>query len=256
MRDETRDEEQRPCQVCRAPVTVTGRGRPALYCSRGCQARAYRRRRAAATGPAAAPAVSRADTRSAKRQRVAEAVWRIAAEHGLDAASMRRIADTAGMSLRMVQYQYASKPALLVDALRRLHARNERLARRRIPSGTADPRDLVTAVLHEFLPVDAERAFALRVLNAYYARSLTDPALAAVFLPDEHPLEELVASLLEAARAAGRTAPGTDPAHEADLLVAGATGLGIDVLHGRRRLAEAEAVLAYHLDRILGPATP
>ncbi|MDH6228637.1 TetR family transcriptional regulator C-terminal domain-containing protein [Streptomyces sp. MJP52] len=246
-----RDEIQRSCRVCGAPVAVTGRGRPPLYCSRSCQARAYRRRRSAA-GPVAAPAAGGTDDRSAKRRRVAEAVWRIAAEHGLEAATMRRIAGTAGMSLRMVQYQYASKHDLLLDALRRLHAENERHARRRIPAGTTDPRSLLTAVLHEFLPLDDQRAFSLRVLNAYYARSLTDSALAAVFLPDQHPLEDLVASLLEAARDAGHAAPGMDPAHEADLLVAGATGLGTDVLHGRRRLADARAVLEYHLTRLLG----
>jgi AcrR family transcriptional regulator len=246
---EMRDETGRSCRVCGAPVVVSGRGRPPLYCSRGCQARAYRRRRRAAA-PVAATAVPETDARSAKRQRVAEAVWRVAAEHGLEAASMRRIADAAGMSLRMVQYQYGSKHDLLLDALRRLHAENERQARGRIPAGTTDPRTLLTAVLGEFLPADDQRVFSLRVLNAYYARSLTDRALAAVFLSDADPLERLVASLLEAARAAGQVAPGVDPAHEADLLVAGATGLGMDVLHGRRGLTGATAVLEYHLGRI------
>ncbi|MER5480161.1 TetR family transcriptional regulator C-terminal domain-containing protein [Streptomyces sp. NPDC002734] len=193
------------------------------------------------------------EARTARRQRIAEAVWHIAAGQGLEAASMRRIADTARMSLRAVQYPYDSKHDLLVDALRRLHAENERRARRRIPSGTDDPRAMLTAVLGEFLPLDDQRALSLRVFNAYYARALTDPALAAVFLPDEHPLEDLVAALLGAAHTAGAAAPGLDPAREADLLVAGATGLGMDVLHGRRALEDARAVLEYHLNRILGP---
>jgi AcrR family transcriptional regulator len=232
-------------------VAVTGRGRPALYCSRSCQASAYRRRKATAASSVRRE-VPKSEARAAKRQRVAEAVWRIAAESGLEAASMRRIADTAGMSLRAVRYQYASKHELLVDALRRLHAENERQARRRVPSGADGPRALVAAVLDEFLPVDAQRAFSPRVLNAYHARSPTDPALAAVFLPGEHPLEDLVAALLGSARAAGGVPPGLDPAHEADLLVAGATGLGVDVLHGRRGLEDARAVLGCHLDRVLG----
>lgn len=247
-----RDENPRSCRVCRAAVTPTGRGRPPLYCSRGCQARAYRRRKAEAA-TAAQRRAPEGEAQDAKRQRVAEAVWHIAAGQGLEAASMRRIAQTARMSLRAVQYQYGSKHDLLVDALRRLHAENERQARRRVPSGADDPRALLTSVLGEFLPVDARRALALRVFNAYYARSLTDPALAAVFLPDEHPLEDLVAALLTAARTAGAGPPGTDPAREADLLVAGATGLGMDVLHGRRALEDARAVLEYHLDRVLGP---
>ncbi|GAA2430486.1 TetR/AcrR family transcriptional regulator [Streptomyces macrosporus] len=190
------------------------------------------------------------DTRARRRRRIAEAVWRIAAEQGLDAASMRRIAAEAGVSLRVVQYHFDSKHALLADALRLLHEENERLARARIRYDMTDPRGLLRGLLDEFLPLDDQRAFALRVFEAYYARSLTDPSLAAVFLSAEQPLERLVADIIEAGRAAGSAAPGIDRRHEADLLVAGATGLGVDVLHGRRSLADARAVLDYHLARI------
>lgn len=52
-----------------------------------------------------------------------------------------------------------------------------------------------------------------------------------------------------------RTASGIDRAHEADLLVAGAVGLGRDVLHGRRSLEDVRTVLEYHLVRIFPDAT-
>jgi AcrR family transcriptional regulator len=185
-----------------------------------------------------------------QRRRIAEAVWRIAAGRGLDAASMRAIAAEAGVSLRVVQYHFDGKHALLVEALRLLHEENERLARARIPYDMTEPRGLLRALLDEFLPLDEQRAFALRVFTAYYARSLTDPSLAAVFLAAEQPLEQLVADIIAAGEAAGSTAPGLDRRHEADLLVSGATGLGLDVLHGRRSLAEVRAVLDYHLARI------
>ncbi|MET9865611.1 TetR family transcriptional regulator C-terminal domain-containing protein [Streptomyces sp. NPDC006386] len=113
-----------------------------------------------------------------------------------------------------------------------------------------DPCALLRAVLDEFLPLDDQRAFALRVFTAYYARSLTDPALAAVFLAAEQPLERLVADIIGVAEATGATAPGIDRAHEADLLVSGAIGLGLDVLHERRFLADVRRVLDYHLARI------
>ncbi|MFH8370996.1 TetR/AcrR family transcriptional regulator [Streptomyces sp. NPDC018031] len=190
------------------------------------------------------------DTRSHRRQRIAEAVWRIAAERGLDAASMRNIAAEAQVSLRMVQYHFDSKHSLLVDALRLLHEENERRARARIRYDMTDPPELLRALLDEFLPIDEQRAFALRVFAAYYARSLTDQALAAVFLDAEQPLERLVADIIGAGQEAGRAARGLDRRHEADLLVSGATGLGLDVLHGRRRLADVRAVLDYHLARI------
>ncbi|ANZ15603.1 transcriptional regulator, TetR family [Streptomyces noursei ATCC 11455] len=239
------------CRLCGAPLAPAGRGRPALYCSRSCQARAYRRRKhppvpppTGAPRPATGPA---GEAATDKRRRIIEAVWRIAAERGLHAASIREVAAEAGVSVRAVQYHFADKHRLLVDALRLLHDENERIARSRIRFDPADPRGLLRDVLDEFLPVDAQRTAALRVFAAYYARSLTDPALAAVFLPDEHPLEEMVAGILAAARDAGRAAPGLDVRLEADLLVSAAVGLGGDVLHGRRSLAQARRALAYRL---------
>jgi AcrR family transcriptional regulator len=181
-------------------------------------------------------------------------VWRIAAEQGLDAASMRRIAAEARVSLRVVQYHFDSKHALLVDALRLLHEENERLAQGRIPYDMTEPCALLRAVLDEFLPLDEQRAFALRVFTAYYARSLTDPVLAEVFLAAEQPLERLVADIIAVGEATGSTAPGIDRVHEADLLVSGAVGLGLDVLHGRRSLADVRTVLEYHLGRIFPDA--
>ncbi|UKY53470.1 TetR/AcrR family transcriptional regulator [Streptomyces inhibens] len=225
-----------------------GRGRPARYCSRSCQAKAYRRRRQTPAPAAERPAAT--GTRMRKRRQIAEALWRIAAERGLHAASLREVAAEAGVSLRTVQYHFESKHQLLVAALHMLHEENERIARSRIDHDPADPRALLRAVLEEFLPVDDQRATALRVFAAYYARSLTDPALAEVFLSGDQPLERLVADLIAAAQAGGRTAPGLDPWREADLLVSGTVGLGGDVLHQRRTLEDVRRTLDYHLDKI------
>ncbi|MEU0105852.1 TetR/AcrR family transcriptional regulator [Streptomyces sp. NPDC006251] len=244
--------------MCGTRLARPERGRPPVYCSRSCQARAYRRRRQPLPEPGTPPVSRPTGVRTRQRLRIAEAVWRIAAGQGLEAASMRRIAAEARVSLRVVQYHFDSKHALLVDALRLLPEENERLARARIPYGMTDPCALLRAVLDEFLPLDDQRAFALRVFTAYYARSLTDPALAAVFLAAEQPLERLVADIIGigVAEATGATAPGIDRAHEADLLVSGAIGLGLDVLHERRSLADVRRVLDYHLARIFPPGRP
>ncbi|MEV8022558.1 TetR/AcrR family transcriptional regulator [Streptomyces sp. NPDC086554] len=256
MRDEKNVRETARCTVCRAEMSTAGkRGRPALYCSRSCQARAYRRRKLTPAPEAALPADTVTSAQSRKRRRqIAEAVWRIAAERGLDAASMREIAAEAGVSLRVVQYHFGSKHQLLVTALHLLHRENERLARTRVHFDPANLRGVLSAMLDEFLPLDAQRTMALRVFSAYYARSLTDPAIAAVFLSDEHPLEDLIAGFIAMAQTNGQTAPGLDAHREADLLVAAAVGLGGDVLHERRTLDDVRATLDYHLTKIFSPA--
>ncbi|MGW7071610.1 TetR/AcrR family transcriptional regulator [Streptomyces sp. NPDC054855] len=245
-----RDEKKARCTVCRAGMSPAGRrGRPALYCSRSCQARAYRQRKRPPV-PAPERPTATSDARSRRRRQIAEAVWRIAAERGLEAASMREIAAEAGVSLRVVQYHFGSKHQLLVAALNMLHRENERLARTRVHFDPANLRGVLSAMLDEFLPLDAQRAMALRVFSAYYARSLTDPAMAAVFLSDDHPLEELVAGFIATAQESGQTAPGLNAQREADLLVAAAVGLGGDVLHARRTLNDVRATLDYHLAKI------
>jgi AcrR family transcriptional regulator len=237
VRDET------GCPVCRGPLRPPARGRRPVYCSRACQARAYRSRR---NPPAPAPA---APEPAARRRQIAEAVWRIAADRGLQMATIREVAAEAGVSARVVQYHFGSKHHLLVSALRLLHRDNEHRARARIAGlrDASDPRVLLRATLEELLPLDDQRRTSLRVLTAYYARSLTDPALAAVFLHEGRPLEELVAALIAAAGAR----PAIDVAREADLLVGGVSGLGLDLLHRRRTRADVRRTLDYHLHRIL-----
>lgn len=234
--------------MCGAALPDSGRGRPRVYCSRSCQARAYRRRAAPPTPRPAAP--------HPRRRQIAEAVWRIAAERGLHAASIREVAAEAGVSTRSVQYHFRGKHELLVGALRLLHEDNERRAQRRITADPGDPGALLRSIIEELLPLDAQRRTALRVLAAYYARSLTDPALAAVFLHDQHPLEDLVAAVIAQAQESGAAAPALDPRAEADLLVSAAVSLGGDVLHGTRSLAAVRRTLDYHLARILSPPGP
>ncbi|HEX6340937.1 TetR/AcrR family transcriptional regulator [Umezawaea sp.] len=218
------------------------RGRRPVYCSRACRARAYRSRK----NP---PVPVVVDEPTARQRRIVEAVWRIAAERGLDMATVREIAVEAGVSARVVQYHFKGKHDLLVVALRLLHRDNERRARDRIAAlrDASNPRVLLRAALEELLPLDDQRRTSLRVMTAYYTRSLIDPALASVFLHDGSPLENMVTALISAAG----PRHSIDAAREADLLVAGVTGLGLDLLHQRRTRADVRRTLDYHLDRIL-----
>lgn len=160
---------------------------------------------------------------------------------------MREIAAEAGTSLRVVQYHFANKHALLVAALRMLNADSEARTQRRIAAQRSPlpPRQLLELIFDEFLPLDDERRRNQLVYAAYFARSLTDPALAAVFLGDEHPLEDLVTAILRQAGLDSVVAR-----HEADLLVSGVSGIGLDILHERRSVASVRRVVDYHLDRL------
>ncbi|NOL39914.1 TetR/AcrR family transcriptional regulator [Kribbella sandramycini] len=234
------------CRVCGRALSLPERGRRPVYCSRACQAKAYRARRTpapVASGP------------SERRTEIARVVWQIAAEQGLDAVSMRSVAAAAGVSVRVVQYHFGTKHQLLVDSLELLHRTNEQLAAGRIQADLTDPKALLGAILEEFLPLDAHRRLSLRALVGYYARSLADPALAAVFLTGDRALEDFVALILRYAEEQGLLRPGIHLASTADLLVAGVTGLGLDVVHGTRTARDVREIIARQLDQLFRDAT-
>ncbi|MDI2129047.1 TetR/AcrR family transcriptional regulator [Yinghuangia seranimata] len=188
-----------------------------------------------------------------RRRQIAEALLRIADTDGLQSASMRAVAAEAGVSLRLVQYYFTTKQALLLDALARLggqlQARMDAWIR---AAGTPPtPRSIVTAILSCVLPTDAESRRITRTYAAYYTLVLSDPEVLAqhgTAQPDL--LEGFLAKQLRAAQEAGRISPRRDPAIAAAGLLAMVNGLGSSVLGGQRTGEQALAILDRHLDEL------
>jgi len=242
-----RDEK---CQVCGTRLVASERGRRPMYCSRACQAKAYRSRRTASDEPTS--------TAAQRRTQIARVVWRIAAERGLEAVSLRAVAAEAGISVRVVQYHFGSKHQLLVDSLKLLHQTSQtddQNARDRLEADSTDPKVLLYGLLSEFLPLNEQHRLNLRALAVYRARSLTDPAPATVFLVGDHSAEDFVALVLRRAAASGLLRPGVDPGSTADLLVSGVSGLALDVVHGTRLRRDVLEIIARQLDQLFDDAT-
>ena len=118
-----------------------------------------------------------------RRRQIADALVRTAATRGLHATGMREVAAEAGVSVRLVQYYFGTKEELLLSAMQQLAAQFAergltRIRRLKEPGGPASPRDVIAAILTEGLPVDDERRAFTVLYTAYFALSLTDPALA------------------------------------------------------------------------------
>ena len=58
-----------------------------------------------------------------RRAELVDAAWRVIAEEGLEAATMRRIAEAAGCTTGRVTHYFDSKDDVLVAALREVHSR-------------------------------------------------------------------------------------------------------------------------------------
>ncbi|MET3810362.1 TetR family transcriptional regulator C-terminal domain-containing protein [Arthrobacter sp. UYEF3] len=119
-----------------------------------------------------------------RRQDVVEAVFRIVAADGLERASLREVADEAGLAVGSVRHYFASSDELLahsfgvvVDRIAgRLGAAEARLAG--AAPGSEEHRRGVLTLLGEFLPLDDERAVDACVWMAFKNAARTRPFLA------------------------------------------------------------------------------
>ncbi|OXM56553.1 TetR family transcriptional regulator [Amycolatopsis thailandensis] len=180
-----------------------------------------------------------------RRQQIAAAVRRIAADRGLEGVSLNEVATEAGISKGFVQHYFASRDDMLRFAVTTLRSGlEERIA---TPPG-AEPR--VRDLLVALLPLDEPGRDAALVANAFVVRALKDPEIAGHFRTGHGLLRDAVAALLTAAKEAGALSPTVDPTAEAGLLLALVTGLADAVLLGYQTGEEAVALIDLHLSRI------
>src|ERR1700759_1355485 len=104
------------------------------------------------------------------------------------------------------------------------------------------PRDVIAAILTQALPADDERRTFTVLYTAYFALSLTDPALAiAPLVRNSNAVIDVVAAQLRTARAAGGAPAHLAPDLEAVSLLAMSAGLGQSGLGGQSSPGQAQA---------------
>ncbi|WP_069167857.1 TetR/AcrR family transcriptional regulator [Nocardia altamirensis] len=96
------------CEICAAALAQPSRGRKRRYCSRACQARAYRARRDAVAPPRRTARPTRLTTVGILRAAVD-----LADRDGIDGLSMRRIASELGAATAGLYRHFPDREALL-----------------------------------------------------------------------------------------------------------------------------------------------
>ena len=192
-----------------------------------------------------------------RRAHITAALLRIAGTRGLQAVSMREVAAEAGISLRLVQYYASDKPTLLRLGLDELAARLDRRVRQRAAErGTGlPPRAVLEVVLTSILPTDEASRQDRKAWSAYFAVTLTDPALLAGATNHPDALENWLTAVIVRARDAGELDQDRDPRTEAITLLALTNGLSDSIVGGQRDADAALAVLGYQLDRLFARPT-
>lgn len=121
---------------------------------------------------------------AARRQEVVEAVFRIIAVDGLERASLREVADEAGLAVGSVRHYFASSEELLTHSfgvvvdriIARVTGARDRIAA--LAPGSAEHYEGVLTLLGQFLPLDEERAVDTCVWMAFKNAARIKPFLA------------------------------------------------------------------------------
>ena len=112
---------------------------------------------------------------AARRAELVDAAWRVIAAEGLEAATVRRIAQAAGCTTGLVTHYFESKDDMLVAALREVHRRAGQRMIRHV--GGADIGAVLLEVILDALPMDDDRQLEWKVWLAFWGRAATDERL-------------------------------------------------------------------------------
>lgn len=121
----------------------------------------------------------------ARRAEIVEAVFRIIAVDGLERASLREVADEAGLAVGSVRHYFAGSEELLSHSFAAVVDRITGRLAAALPAiaasvpGTGPHREAVLTLLGEFLPLDEERAVDTCVWMAFKNAARIRPFLAA-----------------------------------------------------------------------------
>jgi TetR/AcrR family transcriptional regulator, transcriptional repressor of bet genes len=180
-----------------------------------------------------------------RRQEICQALWRIAMAEGLVAATFRRVAAEAGVSMNLVQYYFETKDQLLLYGLRRVN--EVAIARMQAEMaefiGSGDHRAVLRACVLGMLPMNEETALTSTIYAAYLSYAVHDPQIKALVNTVVRSLAEQLAPLIE-------QAPGVDPVAETTSLAVMTAGLTQQILIEAYTPEEAVALVDYRLGQL------
>ncbi|MFE7663931.1 TetR/AcrR family transcriptional regulator [Streptomyces celluloflavus] len=193
----------------------------------------------------------------ARRRAVAQAVLAVVARHGLEHASLRNVAEEAGLAIGSVRHYFADHDELMTFTMRelskrigdRLRAHADRLL---APDGDTDRRAATEELLAEFLPLDDARREEAVLWIAFTAATHTRAELRPYAAEMQQEMRALVARVLSEAQSSGGLPADLDLDLESERLTALLDGLTLraallpdPVPPGRLR-----QVLRRHLDAL------
>lgn len=191
-----------------------------------------------------------------RREAVVEAVFRVVYRDGLARASLRNVADEAGLAIGSVRHYFSSHAELMDFAMNamidRVSGRVMQHVTRAQGPEPGDRRALVAELLGELLPLTEDRRREAVVWLEFAAAARTAPRLRPLAQRTHDGMRQMVSRVLTAARENGRLRRGADIAVETERLCALVDGLTVTAVLQPEHLdaATMRTVLSRHLDSL------
>lgn len=113
-----------------------------------------------------------------RRIQIAEAMWKVIVEEGLENATVRKVAQAANLSVGALRHYFPSQSELYAFSMELVSER----VQTRIASKKYDgsPMEVLKKIISEVLPVDEDRRVEMEVWFVFSAKTLVDPNLKAL----------------------------------------------------------------------------
>lgn len=183
-----------------------------------------------------------------RKHHIAEATWRVILKYGMKGATVRKIAEEAGLSLGALRHYFSTQRELLAFAMNlvkeRVNARIDAIIMRDLP-----PKEKIVAILLELVPVDNNKMAEMEVWFAFtfYGKNAEEP-----FDAQYDGIFTGMSNLIEYLDQYGLLRDDLDKEVESERLYALVDGLAMHAMLEPERLdgKRVVRVLTHHIDSI------
>lgn len=185
-----------------------------------------------------------------QKEKVAEAAWRVIRKNGMEQASVRNIAEEAGLSVGSLRHYFSSQSELYAYSMKLV---SERVSVRiQNISFTGEVMTDIPVLVEQILPLNEETILEMEVWFAFVVKSMSDPSLAELRKQVDDDMRQMFVSIIQALIDRELALPDLDPNIEVERFYALIDGLAIHAILRPEVLTkeEIQSVVHRHLQSI------
>lgn len=182
---------------------------------------------------------------------IARATWKVIVEEGLEKATVRKVAKTAGYSVGSLRHYFPTQSELLRFSMELVFERiNQRFQTKHYQGS---PLEVLTEIFQELLPTDEEKRVETEVWFVFLGKALVDPNLKDLADKLYTEMHKAIRMIVHRLQAEGLLKEQIDPIIEANRLHALIDGIAINHLFYPHLfpLEDVLHTLQYHLQSLI-----